>query len=218
MPAPTPTSWPLTVAIFWIDLWLLLTPASRRTTWRDQWRADLWHYWLWLSREPMPVSSRTWRLVRRAAPAPLHALSLRLAEWSLQMLFHDLRLAWRLLVRRPAFRLAVKGMTMQLATEEPWRTLPFVDVVAAPPIVIAEDDDEEEEDDDEDDDDELDDDDDIGPEVEQPIEPVEDFDDDDFDDEFDVDFEEEFDDEDDAHGDDSHIPTRDEGPDDFDDD
>jgi len=99
----TPLPWPLAFALRWIDLWRLLTPASRRTSWRDQWRADLWHYWLWLSREPLPQRSRTWRLAARAAAVPLHALSLRLSEWSLQMFANDLRLAWRLIVRRPAF-------------------------------------------------------------------------------------------------------------------
>ena len=103
MTSQTPLPWPLAFALRWIDLWRLLTPASRRTSWRDQWRADLWHYWLWLSREPLPQRSRTWRLAARAAAVPLHALSLRLSEWSLQMLANDLRLAWRLIVRRPAF-------------------------------------------------------------------------------------------------------------------
>jgi macrolide transport system ATP-binding/permease protein len=95
--------WPLALALGWVDLWRLLTPASLRTIWRDQWRADLWHYWLWLSREQLPQRARTWRLAVRAAAVPLHAFSLRLSEWSLQMLAHDLRLAWRLIIRRPAF-------------------------------------------------------------------------------------------------------------------
>jgi putative ABC transport system permease protein len=99
----TPTDWPLAVALTWIGAWRWLAPASRRTTWRDQWCADIWHFWNWLCREPLRPASRAGRLWVRASTAPLHALTLRVSDWSLHMLLNDLRFAWRMIVRRPAF-------------------------------------------------------------------------------------------------------------------
>src|SRR3954464_10925879 len=43
------------------------------------------------------------RLLARASGALPHAVSLRLLDWSPRMLAHDLKFAWRMFVRRPAF-------------------------------------------------------------------------------------------------------------------
>ena len=54
----------LRLALLWIAIWEPLAPRSCRVTWRDQWRADLWHYWTWLSRQPLS------RLVPRRGSSP----------------------------------------------------------------------------------------------------------------------------------------------------
>jgi macrolide transport system ATP-binding/permease protein len=95
----------LTLALLWIATWEPLAPADRRATWRDQWRADLWHYAAWLSRHHTTQFTVAWKLLARASAAPPHACLLRLHSWSLHMLAHDLRFAWRMIVRRPAFTL-----------------------------------------------------------------------------------------------------------------
>jgi macrolide transport system ATP-binding/permease protein len=96
----------LRCALAW--LWCLqpLVPASRRGTWLAQWRADLWHYALWLaSNSAVPSGGVPRRILGRALGALPHALALRLDDWSLCMLSHDLKFAWRLIIRRPAFTL-----------------------------------------------------------------------------------------------------------------
>ena len=93
----------LTLMLGWIAMIEPLVPASRRRTWRDQWDAELWHYARWLSRESRPPHVVAARLAARAAAALPHACLLRFHDWSHQMVLHDLRFAWRMIVRRPAF-------------------------------------------------------------------------------------------------------------------
>jgi len=94
---------PLRLALLIVELFALLAPASRRTTWRQQWRADLWHYDRWLARERTAPAAHVLSLLARASGAPVHAISLRLHDWSPCMLVHDLKFGWRMFVRRPAF-------------------------------------------------------------------------------------------------------------------
>ena len=96
-------SLPLSLALAWIHLCAPVAPSCMRGTWRAQWRADLWHYWSWLTREPIPFIHAALRLFGRAWGALPHACVLRVHTWSLQMLLHDLRFAWRMILRRPAF-------------------------------------------------------------------------------------------------------------------
>ena len=96
-------SLPLSLALAWIYFCAPLAPSCVRGTWRAQWRADLWHYWAWLARQPISFPSATMRLLGRAWGAFPHACALRFTTWSLQMLVHDLRFAWRMVLRRPAF-------------------------------------------------------------------------------------------------------------------
>lgn len=79
-----------------------LAPASRRRDWHRQWRADVWHEWQWLSRQPGAHLQRV-TLTARVAGAIRHAFWLRLYVRKLEMISHDLRYGWRLMVRRPAF-------------------------------------------------------------------------------------------------------------------
>ena len=93
----------LRLALAWIDVCRAIVPSSRRGTWRDQWRADLWHYSDWLTRAGLSRLSCSRRLGARALTAFPHALTLRFNVWSFRMLLHDLRFAWRMLWTRPAF-------------------------------------------------------------------------------------------------------------------
>ncbi len=103
---PSRRAWPLTLVLLWVAVWEPLVPASRRGTWRDQWRADLWHYWAWL-RHPAQGAAPSGRaalsLFARASTCLPHAAVLRFSDWSFHMLLHDLKFAWRMIVRRPAF-------------------------------------------------------------------------------------------------------------------
>ena len=78
-----------------------VVPASRRRVWLDQWRAELWHYAQWLTRERDGLAGV--RLLARATGAVPHAFQLRVCDWSPRMILHDLKFAWRMFVRRPAF-------------------------------------------------------------------------------------------------------------------
>jgi len=107
---PRRPSLTLSVALVWIAIWEPLVPATRRIMWRDQWRADLWHYWAWLNTARIPAIAARARLLRRASAALPHALVLRIRDWSPHMISHDLRFAWRMILRRPAFTAIAVGI------------------------------------------------------------------------------------------------------------
>ena len=86
-----------------IDVLAVVVPPGRRHQWREQWRAELWHYSLWLTRESRGPVARTLYLFARASGAVPHALQLRVFHWSPRMILQDLKFAWRMFVRRPAF-------------------------------------------------------------------------------------------------------------------
>ena len=102
------------LALVWCASYV--APRSRRSLWRAQWRGDLWHYAQWLARAgdaPAVLGQMPGRrglgvreslaLVARATGCVPHALSLRFNDWSVRMLSHDLKSAWRVIIRRPAF-------------------------------------------------------------------------------------------------------------------
>lgn len=95
----------LRLALAWIWCCAWIAPASRRGTWRDQWRADLWHYQHWLIAQRSGAGRAALALIGRTAGSLPHALILRFTDWSVFMLSHDLKFAWRMLARRPAFTL-----------------------------------------------------------------------------------------------------------------
>jgi predicted permease len=80
-----------------------LAPPSRRRDWYRQWRADVWHEWQWASRAPGSQPHAATALAVRVAGAARHALWLRWYVRRLEMISHDLRYGWRLMLRRPAF-------------------------------------------------------------------------------------------------------------------
>jgi predicted permease len=76
-------------------------PVSRRADFVDQWRGELWHYARWLERHGERAA---WlRLLARASGVLPHAVQIRILHWSPRMLAHDVKFAWRMFVRRPAF-------------------------------------------------------------------------------------------------------------------
>jgi predicted permease len=93
----------LCAARAWLACVAVLAPASRRRAWREQWDAELVHYDRWLARDGRPPLARALRVLARAAGAVPHAAVLRLLSWSPRMIEQDLRFAWRMFVRRPAF-------------------------------------------------------------------------------------------------------------------
>ena len=78
-----------------------LVPAGRRRVWREQWLAELCHYAQWLHRERAATPGL--KVLARASGAVPHAIQLRLSDWSPRMILHDVKFAWRMFVRRPAF-------------------------------------------------------------------------------------------------------------------
>src|SRR5215212_2588122 len=88
-------------AMLAVSLAALIAPSSRRRAFVEQWRAELWHYAQWLERTA--ESRPQVRLLARAAGAAPHAVQLRILHWSPRMIGQDLKFAWRLFVRRPAF-------------------------------------------------------------------------------------------------------------------
>jgi macrolide transport system ATP-binding/permease protein len=87
-----------------------LAPASRRRDWYRQWRADVWHESQWVSREPGPRPQAATALAVKVAGAARHAIWLRFYVRRLEMISHDLRYGWRLMVRRPAFTVIAIAM------------------------------------------------------------------------------------------------------------
>jgi len=98
--------------LFVINTGRWLAPASRRREWRRQWRADLWHEWQWLRRHPRGVVGQA-SLIGRAAGAWRHAFWLRGHVRRLEMISHDLRYGWRLMLRKPGFT-AIAVLTVGL--------------------------------------------------------------------------------------------------------
>jgi putative ABC transport system permease protein len=95
-----------------IDAGRWLAPGNRRREWHRQWRADIWHEWQRLARRRVNAADRA-VLARRTAGALRHALWLRTHRRTLDMLTHDLRYGWRMMLRRPGFT-AIAVLTLGL--------------------------------------------------------------------------------------------------------
>jgi len=85
-----------------IDAGRWLVPASRRREWRRQWRADIWHEWIWIRNHPHGITEPA-TLAARTFGALRHAFHLRLHMRDLEVITHDLRYGWRMMVRKPGF-------------------------------------------------------------------------------------------------------------------
>lgn len=89
-----------------VDRLARLVPGPRRREWRRQWRADLTYAWQEPGRTPIDA-------VQYGTGALRHAFWLRGHIRRMEMISHDLRYGWRLMVRRPAFT-AVAILTLGL--------------------------------------------------------------------------------------------------------
>jgi predicted permease len=85
-----------------IDAGRWLVPASRRREWRRQWRADIWHEWIWIRNHPHGLAEPA-TLAARTLGALRHAFHLRIHMRDLEVITHDLRYGWRMMVRKPGF-------------------------------------------------------------------------------------------------------------------
>ncbi|MGE0552663.1 MAG: ABC transporter permease [Gemmatimonadales bacterium] len=98
--------------VFRLARWLLrgvalLVPGVRRDDWRAEWEGEVWHR---LARtDPRTTWGALPGVAVRLAGAIPHAALLRVADWRLDLLRHDLRDAWRASWKRPAFSLTVIG-------------------------------------------------------------------------------------------------------------
>ncbi|HLG54016.1 MAG TPA: hypothetical protein VI485_01720 [Vicinamibacterales bacterium] len=95
-----------------------LAPQSRRRDWYRQWRADVWHESQWVSRTRGRQPQAATALAVKVAGAARHALWLRFYVRRLEMISHDLRYGWRLMVRRPGFTVIA---ILMLGAGDCWR-------------------------------------------------------------------------------------------------
>jgi putative ABC transport system permease protein len=105
--APERDRWLRRLCLGWISALRWLVPSSLREEWRDEWHAEIWHRLAQMRREKRPRARDSWDLFRRCLSGVWHALWLRRQEWSLDMLWNDLRDAMRQLRRQPGFTLLV---------------------------------------------------------------------------------------------------------------
>jgi predicted permease len=109
--SPRERRW-LGVLLAIVDAGRWLAPPSRRREWRRQWRADIWHEWLWVTAHQPGLGARA-GVMRRAIGAFRHAFLLRMHVRRVEMITHDLRYGWRQMLRRPAFT-AIAVLTLGL--------------------------------------------------------------------------------------------------------
>ncbi len=93
----------MTTASLLIAALLPIVPRAHRRGWRQQWQAELSHYDMWLRREGRGTAWRACAVFARATGALPHAVVLRSLTWSPHMVLQDLKFAWRMFARRPAF-------------------------------------------------------------------------------------------------------------------
>jgi putative ABC transport system permease protein len=107
----------------------LLVPPDRRADWRTEWTAELWvlHDRCRVGVTPATILALGWSAV-------LHALALRLIDWSHAM--HDVRYALRLLLRQPAFAAAAIA-TLSLGVGGATAVFSVADAVLLRPLTYS---------------------------------------------------------------------------------
>ena len=100
-------TWLRRICFAWIAVVSWLVPGPLRREWRDEWRAEIWHHLAHMNRGQQPGGLDSWDLFRRSLSGLWHALWLRRQQWSVDMLWNDLRDAMRILRRQPGFTFLV---------------------------------------------------------------------------------------------------------------
>ncbi|HEX5435952.1 MAG TPA: ABC transporter permease [Gemmatimonadaceae bacterium] len=84
-----------------------IVPAARRSAWVAEWTGELWYRLASLDRAGTLDARACASVLARTLGTLPHALWIRCADWSIDMLMHDLRYAVRVNAKRPAFSLLV---------------------------------------------------------------------------------------------------------------
>ena len=103
---------PLRLLLAFVDAAARLVPASRRRDWRRQWRADFTYASRRRSASGHPAAGGL-KTIPYVVGALRHAFWLRGHVRRIEMISHDLRYGWRLMLRRPAFT-AIAVLTLGL--------------------------------------------------------------------------------------------------------
>ena len=90
-------------------IWLaaLLVRRAERGGWKEAWTGEVCHFYARLQGEGRLGARRQVDLVSRSCGAFSHAFWMRSRKWSLEMMTQDIRYAFRVLAKRPAFTLVV---------------------------------------------------------------------------------------------------------------
>jgi macrolide transport system ATP-binding/permease protein len=110
-----------------------LVPADRRDEWRKQWSADLVCQAAWLIESGKTPAAARRDLLRRSGGAFWHAIWLRLRLWRNLMIGQDIKFAWRNIVRRPGFTLAIV-LTLGLGVGANATIFSWLDAVVLSPL------------------------------------------------------------------------------------
>lgn len=87
----------------------VLVPGERRNEWCEDWESELWHLGHRLELEGVPRLARLRTLGGFALGALPHGMSVRGEEWTMEVVFGELRAAIRGLARSPIFTAVVAG-------------------------------------------------------------------------------------------------------------
>ncbi|MGH7555739.1 MAG: ABC transporter permease, partial [Longimicrobiales bacterium] len=82
-----------------------LVPRWRRAEWREEWESEVWYEANRLAQSGRLGGGGSVRLAVRCLGTFPHAVHLRAADWSSDMMMQDLRYAVRTLLRKPVFAL-----------------------------------------------------------------------------------------------------------------